>query len=71
MSDKFYVTLSAEDQAKVQECLQAGLFDNAGDLIRESIALSHRQVKMSRDHNHKLRVQLTSLCARLERYQKK
>lgn len=68
MGDKFYVTLSEADQALVQECLQAGLCTNAGDLIRQGIALSHQQLTASRTGNQKLQAGLTSLCQRLERY---
>lgn len=69
MSDKFFVTLDKSEQEKVQECLSAGLCDNAGDLIRQGIELSHRQLSMGKTSNQRLRTGLTSLLERLERYQ--
>ena len=55
MSDRFYITLDENDQEIVRTCLASGKFDNAGDLIRKSIALAHRQISQSIKLNQKLR----------------
>lgn len=70
MSDKFYITLSDNDKAKVQEILQAGQFSNAGDIIREGINLSHKRVESMRATNQQLRAGLVSITERLERFQR-
>ncbi len=69
MSDKFYITLSEDDQAMVHDCLSAGVCENAGELIRQGIELKHRQLNATRTENQRLRVGMTSLIERLERYQ--
>ena len=68
MSDKFYITLTEEDQMRLKECLSTGTFDNAGDLIREGIQLSYRRAEYIKDQNWKLRAGLSSISERLARY---
>ena len=70
MGDRFYITLSESDKNRVQEILSAGQFSNAGDIIRDGIALSHRRLKICRDANNQLRSGLVSLSERLERFNK-
>ncbi|MEO0675572.1 MAG: hypothetical protein AAFY32_11305, partial [Pseudomonadota bacterium] len=65
MSDKFYITLDDKDKAKVQEILETGRYTNAGDIIRDGIALSHRKVASSRTMNADLRKGLTALTERV------
>lgn len=69
MSDKFYITLSDDDKTKVREILETGHFTNAGEIIREGIALSHKRIEGMRSINQQLRTGLVSLTERLERFQ--
>lgn len=68
MSDKFYITLDEADKAKVQDILGSGQFSNAGEIIREGICLAHKRAETMRNTNQQLRAGLTSLCERLERF---
>ncbi len=67
--DKFYITLTKEDQNKVLECLASGRFATPSDFISRSIGQSHQGLEAARQVNQKFRTGITSLCARLERYQ--
>jgi len=65
MGDRFYITLSDADKSKVQEILATGRFENAGDIIREGIRLSHDRVSLSRDVNATLRSGMEEITRKL------
>ncbi len=68
--NRFYITLTPEDQERVRACLDGGHFESAGDLIREGISVTHARTQKFTRMNEELRVGMTSIGSRLERYQK-